>query len=58
MTTRRPSSRFEPFDFDQPGDDWRRAHSRRSLRMTLLTLAIGVVAFALFFGLVAACDRL
>jgi hypothetical protein len=34
------------------------AHCRRSLRATLITFALGMALFALFFGLVAACDRL
>jgi hypothetical protein len=46
-------SRFASgFEFD------REAHMRRSLKMTLLTLLIGVAMFAVFFGLVAACDLL
>ena len=32
-------------------------HERRSL-MALVTLALGMAMFALFFGMVAACDRL
>jgi hypothetical protein len=31
---------------------------RRKIMMSFATLALGMALFALFFGLVAACDRL
>jgi hypothetical protein len=37
---------------------WRPADERRKRMMALATLALGMILFALFFGLVAACDRL
>jgi len=36
----------------------RRSHARRSLKMTLITLAIGLSLFVLFLGLVTAIERL
>ncbi len=47
-----PASRLEFTEAE------RRAHLRRSLKMTLMTFALGAVMFALFFALVAACERL
>jgi hypothetical protein len=40
------------------GEFDRHAHVYRSLKMTLMTLVLGLSLFALFFGLVAACNRL
>ncbi len=55
-------SRFDALPrFTEPvlaSETERRLHFRRSLQMTLLTLGLGIVVFALFFGLIAACEKL
>ena len=40
------------------GEVTRDEHFRKSFQMTVMTLALGLSLFALFFGLVAACERL
>ena len=50
--------RIALIDSERLAEQERWAHFQRSLSMALLTFVLGAALFALFFGLVAACERL